>query len=69
MSSDHVDQIRNQFTRQAQAYADTTQAKVLAEMARLTRRGGREDETGLDVREENGEIRFTHQTLVLVGRR
>jgi ubiquinone/menaquinone biosynthesis C-methylase UbiE len=27
------------------------------------------DETGLDVREENGEIRFTHQTLVLVGRR
>jgi ubiquinone/menaquinone biosynthesis C-methylase UbiE len=27
------------------------------------------DETGLDVREENGEVRFTHQTLVLVGRR
>jgi ubiquinone/menaquinone biosynthesis C-methylase UbiE len=27
MSSDHVDQIRNQFTRQAQAYADTAQAK------------------------------------------
>lgn len=27
------------------------------------------DETGLDVRIESGEIRFTHQTLVLVGRR
>lgn len=27
------------------------------------------DETGLNVREENGEVHFTHQTLVLVGRR
>ncbi len=27
------------------------------------------DETGLDVRMESGETRFTHQTLVLVGRR
>jgi ubiquinone/menaquinone biosynthesis C-methylase UbiE len=28
-----------------------------------------QDETGLDVREENAAVRFTHQTLVLVGRR
>jgi ubiquinone/menaquinone biosynthesis C-methylase UbiE len=27
------------------------------------------DETGLAVREEGGELRFTHQTLLLVGRR
>jgi len=27
------------------------------------------DETGLDVREEGGDVRFTHQTLLLVGDR
>jgi len=35
MPSDHVDEIRDQFTRQAQAYADTAQAKDDAAHARL----------------------------------
>lgn len=35
MPGDHVDKIRNQFTRQAQAYADTAQAKDDAAHAKL----------------------------------
>lgn len=35
MPSDHVDEIRDQFTRQARAYADTAQAKDDAAHARL----------------------------------
>jgi hypothetical protein len=70
MSSDHVDQIRNQFTRQARAYADTAQAKdddAHSKLVALLAPGP--DARVLDVREEDGEVRFTHQRLVLVGRR
>jgi ubiquinone/menaquinone biosynthesis C-methylase UbiE len=35
VSNNHVDQIRDQFTRQAQAYADTAQAKDAAAHAKL----------------------------------
>jgi hypothetical protein len=117
VSNNHVNQIRDQFTRQAQAYADTAQAKDAAAHVRFDSGDAKElpfadgefdvvmcraakhygltdwlahggpapeaeqeirrrfaealvnDQTGLDVRRDGDETYFTHQTLVLVGRR
>jgi len=41
--------------------------EVEAEIRRRFREALQGDETGLRVRDEGGKIRFTHQTLLLVG--